>query len=482
MDFSPLSNNLLAEATKQIIGERQIDLFKTFKTDSRNAGKKQRLKNFLSWGTNAATDYLFSHFSEIVMGSVLQMYMFDWAQTDEQIQQQMNANNLASISALGRLSADGIVRMTAMGVTKQAKHKYPQLDPHALASLDEENREEIVNALRSSFLAMRSNLVSNSLLSTYMSGRQLLGFDGKKKSDPWILSDQVEKIAENQKTPEIKAYLTGFINQAEDAIFDIAFLACNTVQSTYELSRLATKAAAGPNRVVKFTMDKDNPEEYTWVYGPQQNVINAIETAKIEGAVIASKDVGQIVQVGLDKALKAQRNERLVTAYFYSGENGATTLPSGKRAQKAELSIPRCKLSVDWDKLKATLTPFDGGNYKVICHLDDGHTLQGFFQTETEGKNYLTKIANDLCEGDIVKFTTIEPNSDVKFRKEPARFSVSRVHYRIAKETTNPEKKQMVDANGKYWRIKRLSLKLRATEKPEGIDAEILNPWANEPN
>jgi hypothetical protein len=481
MDFSPLSNNLLAEATKQIIGQRQIDLFETFKTDSRNAGKKQRLKNFMNWGKNAATDYVFSNFSELVMGSLLTLYMFDWAKTDKEIEEQMKSNELAQISALGRLSADGIVRMTAMGVTKKAKNRYPQLDPHALASMDEENREEIVSALRSAFIAMRSNMVSNIFLNTYMSGRHLIGQSGDgKKSEPWILSDKVEKIAENEKDPKIKAYLTGFVNQAEDAVFDIAFLACNTVQSTYELSRLAVKAAAGPNRVVKFTMDKDNPEEYTWVYGPQQNVINAIETAKIEGAVIASKDVGQIVQVGLDQALKAKLNERLVTAYFYSGANGATTLPDGKRSQKAELSIPRCKLSVDWDKLKATLKPFDGGNYKVICHLDDGHTLQGFFQTEAEGRSYLTNIANTLCEGDIVKFTTIEPSSDPKFRKEPARFTVSRAKYRIAKETSDPLKKNFVDSNGKYWKVKTLSLKIRATEKPEGIDARILNPWAGD--
>ncbi len=86
----------------------------------------------------------------------------------------------------------------------------------------------------------------------------MLGWDGTKKSDPWILSKKVEDIAQNQKTPEMKAYMTGLVNQAEDAIFDIAFLACNTVQSTYELTRLAAKAAAGPNRVVKFTMDKNS--------------------------------------------------------------------------------------------------------------------------------------------------------------------------------------------------------------------------------
>ncbi len=77
MDFAPLSNNLLAEATKQIIGERRIDMYQTFKTNSRNAGRRQRFGNFMGMLGGAATDYLFSNFSQIVMGSVLQLYMFD---------------------------------------------------------------------------------------------------------------------------------------------------------------------------------------------------------------------------------------------------------------------------------------------------------------------------------------------------------------------------------------------------------------------
>ena len=481
METAPLSPNLLAQATRSIIGDRRIDMFNTFRTNSRDAGRRQRFGNFMGMIAGAATDYLFSNFSQIVMGSALQLYMFDWNKTDAQIEEQMKANNLASITSLGRLSADGIVRMAGLGITKKAAHRYPQLDPHALASIDEENREEIVNSLRSSFIALRSNLVNNAFLSTYMTGRHIVtnSTTGPKKSDPWILSDQIQKIAENNKNPEMKAYLTGFIDQAEDAIFDLAFLACNTVQSTYELNRLAVTAAAGPNRVVRFTMDNSAPEEYITIYGPQQNVINAIETARIEGATIANRDVGQIVQVGMDRALRAERNQRLVTAYFYSGVNGATMLPDGKRAKKKEMRIPNLKLSADWDKLKATLKPFDGGNYKVICHLNDGHQLMGNFVTEGEGTTYLTNIANTLCEGDIVKFTTIEPNSNPRFRSDPARFTVSTATIRIAKETTDEAKRTMIDANGKWWKVKAIKLKLRLAEKPEGIDAKILNPWGD---
>jgi hypothetical protein len=476
MDFAPLSNNLLAEATKQIIGERRIDMYQTFKANSRNAGRRQRFGNFMGMLGGAATDYFFSNFSQIVMGSVLQLYMFDWAQTDEQIKEQIKSNDLAVLSSLGRLTADGVIRFAGLGATKSAKHRYPQLDPHALAALEEDQRDEFIQTLRGSFIAIRSSVMNNTFLNNYMSGRHMLGWDGTKKSDPWILSKKVEDIAQNQKTPEMKAYLTGLVNQAEDAIFDIAFLACNTVQSTYELTRLATKAAAGPNRVVKFTMDKDAPEEYTWVYGPQQNVINAIETAKIEGAVIASKDVGQIVQMGMDKVIRPEKNERLITVYFYSGVNGATTTPDGKRSKKAQFQISNLKLSADWDKFKAIFVPFESGNYKVVAHLDDGHQLQGNFVTESEGRSYLTSLAQ-LCNGDIVNWTTIEPNSDPKRRSSPARMTVSTATIRISKKTANEAEKTIIDRKGQYWKVKSRKLALRKPTKPEGIDEWILNPW-----
>jgi hypothetical protein len=192
---------------------------------------------------------------------------------------------------------------------------------------------------------------------------------------------------------------------------------------------------------------------------------------------IGNKSVGMVIQTTMDRGVKAARNERLVTAYFYSGVGGATTLPSGKRAKKSEMNIPNLKTTVAWDKLKETLTPFTSGNYKVICHLNDGHQLQGFFGTAPEGKTYLTRVATNLCNGDPVKFTVIPPNENAKFLSEVAKVTISTATIRIAKETLDENQKTMIDANGKWWKVKAFKLALRLVTKPEGIDAQILNPW-----
>jgi hypothetical protein len=471
-------NTLGSELTRQLIGPRTLDLFATYREDSRGKTRKQRLGGFLNFLGQGALDYLMSNLTEIVMGTALQLYLFDWNATDAEIQSQMKANELAMITAAGRLSADGLIRFTTMGATKLAKHRYPRIDPVALAMLEEENREELITGIRSFLMASRSNVMNNAALSTFMSGRQMMMGAQSKKTETFILADRVEKIAETQKNPQIKAFLTGFVEQAEDALFDLGFLVTNTVSATYEMSKLAAKQGNGPARLVQLTPDKDEPETKTLIYGTQDQVMTAITETVTQQAVLKNKDMGQIVQVGMDRAVKADRNERLITVTYYSGPNGASTLANGKRAAKKDLTISNVKTSVDWDALKAVLTPIDGGNYKVIAHLDDGHQLHGYFATEAEGRSYLTNVAT-LCKGQLVKFTTIEPNSDPRFRTELARYFVATARYRITKATTDPTKKDMIDGNGKMWRVKSIRLKLRSAVKPEGIDQELANPWVD---
>jgi hypothetical protein len=473
-------SGLGSELTRQLIGTRTIDLFQTYKENSRGRSRAQRFGGFLNMFGQGALDYLMSNLTSIVMGSILTAYLFDWNQTDAEIQAQMKANELAMITSAGRLAADGLIRFTAMGATKLAKHRYPRIDPTALAMMEEENQEELVSGIRSFLIASRSSIMSNVALATFMSGRSMMFGAQTKKTESFIISDKIEKIAESQKNPEIKAFLTGFVDQAEDAIFDLAFLVTNTVTATYEMNKLAAKQGNGPARLVQLTPDKDDPSTKVMLYGPQDQVMTAITEVVTQQAVLENKDVGQIVQVGIDTALKAARNERQITAYFFSGVNGATRLPDGKRAIRRSMKISNLKLSTDWDKLKAILTPFDGGNYKVVAHLDDGHQLQGFFNTEAEGRSYLTAVST-LCNGEIKKWTTIEPNSEVKFRIPAGRFSVSTATIRIAKQTADETKKSFIDSTGQMWKVKALKLPLRKSDKPDGIDAEIFNPWAADP-
>jgi hypothetical protein len=473
-----LGSELLAQVTKNVIGERILDMHKTYQTNSRNAGRKARLKGFTDFLGSAARDYLFSNFSQIVMGAAMTMYTFDWNKTDKAIEEQIQGNYNAMASQAGRLTADGIIRWTGLGVTANVRHRYPTIDPSILATIDEENKEELIASIQGAIVAMRSAMQSNAMLTMYMSGRKLMGKSPTEKGEPWILSDQLDKMVEKNENPTIKAYLTGLKDQSEDAIFDLGFLVSNGVQSQYLMSQMAQKNAAGPDRVVKYTPDKSEPNNFTWLSGPTENIKTAINAAKLQGVAIATKDVGQIVASAVQTSMKATAAERTATCWFYSGVNGASTLPTGKRSSKKTLTISNIKLSTDWDKLKTYLKPVSGGPWKVVAHLDDGHQLTGFFVSEGEGKSYFNPIIQNICKGNLVKWSVIEPSSDIRLRPDVERFEIAKVHYLVTDETSDIQKKTYIDRNGKMYRSKLIKLKLNSpTGKPDGIDAILLSPW-----
>lgn len=474
-------SNLLSEATRQIIGERRIDLYQTYRSDSRGQSRQARLGGFFNMLGKGLLDYFLSNFASIVMGSLLTLYMFNWASSDKELQDQMKANELAMITAGGRLVADGIVQMMGVGIVKQAKHKFPRISPTALAELEEENREETIAGIRSFLMATRSNIMTNVMLQTYMSGRHLMGISGTEKREPWIAADQIEKIAENQKHEQIKAFLTGFVEQAEDRIFELAFLVSNTVTATYEMNRLAAKSSQGPQRLIQLTPDKTNPELKTLIYGNQQDVMTQITALTTQNTLIEEKDIGQVVSVDMDKAISAPFNKRSISVRYYSTQTGKIsyvgTDGTTKRAIKAEHKIPSIKTSVGWDNLKAALRPYDRGNWLITAKLKNGRDMAIYAATPTEGESVLRSWVS-LTDSEIVDFTKSDLSENPKTRKELVKMWPKSAKLRVLKETTDRNKAQFIDRrSGELFRVKVVQIPLITNTKPQDLDAEILNPF-----
>ncbi|MGL5074792.1 MAG: hypothetical protein ACRDBG_02975, partial [Waterburya sp.] len=74
VNMVPPVTDLIAESTKQLIGPRLIDMFKTYKNDSYKQGRKQRLKGFGDFLGNAITDIVWSNMGQITMSSVNTLY------------------------------------------------------------------------------------------------------------------------------------------------------------------------------------------------------------------------------------------------------------------------------------------------------------------------------------------------------------------------------------------------------------------------
>jgi hypothetical protein len=470
---------LLAQTAKEAIKERLLDFSALYKHDSMRKGKKARLKGFLDMLGGVGVDYLLSNFSSIVMGSVMVLYNFNFNQTDKQIEEAIEQNNVAMVGQGGRLAASGLVRFAAIGVTKKALHKYPKIDPSALLAVQEDQREEFTSGLQSVLTSMRSSVQNSMFLSTYMSFRKLFGKSPDKPGEPWIISEKIEDSTEKIQDKYLKSFLTQFREEAEDAIMDVGYLLTSGVQTSYLMAKEAKKQNAALEKVVKYTPDESEPGNFTFLVGDSDSIIETVQTARAVAVTVEKKDIGEAVMIELPRAIRTEANHRILTAFYRAGVNGASTKPDGKRSTSKMFTISNVKPTVDWQKLKDTLKPVDGGPHKVICKLSDGHQLHGFFVSEAEGKRFLRVIAETLCIGDPVEFTHISPRDNAQLRPDPERFEVSYAKLWVPKQTNDITKKKYVDRAGKMFNSETVRIKLNVDKKPEGIDEKMLNPFAD---
>jgi len=484
MPGAKFEGSMLADVIKQQIGPRILDMGKTFATDSLNKGRADRLKGFASFLGGAAREVLMSNFSQIVMGSAMTLYTFDWNKSDKQIAEELKANESAMYGAAGRLVGSGAVRMVGLQATKKARNLYPQINPEILIDIEEEGRDEIKSAIQGMFTSMRTSMQKQAVLTTYASGRKLFGYkeekdkDGKDKPrEPWILSDQLDKVAESSKDANTKAFFTNLKEEAEDAVFDMGYMIANGVTMHWNLTQRSLDAKKLESKLIKYTPDITEPNVYTFVQGETDSVKTAINSARLNQIHLESKDVGDIVSIGIQRAMRADLSERILTAYYYSGINGASQTLEG-RAKCKTFKISNIKRTVDWDKMKALLKPVQAGPIKVTAKLSDGHELQGYFSTEAEGKSFFEPIITGMCIGDLVSYQAASIPSDIRKRVDIQRFEVSFAKLFVSDTTTDPKQGKYVARDGKLKRTKLIRVKLNGLKgKPDGIDGLIQTPF-----
>lgn len=468
---------LLAQTAKDAIKERLLDFGAVYKHDSLRKGKKARLKGFLDMLGSVGMDYLLSNFSSIVMGSAMVLYNFNWNQTDKQIEEAIESNNVAMAGQAGRLAASGIIRFSAIGVTKKAMTRYPKIDPRVLMEVKEEQRDEFMAGLRGALTGMRASVQSSFFLNTFMTFRKLAGKSPDKPGEPWIISEEIEKSTEKIQDKYLKSFLTQFREEAEDAIMDVGYLLTAGVQTSYLMAKEAKKQNSLLEKTVKYTPDESEPGNFTFLTGDSDSIIDTVQTARAIAVTVEKKDIGEAVMVELPRAIRTEANHRILTAHYRAGVNGASTKPDGKRSTSKQFTISNVKPNLTWQKLKDTLKPVDGGPHKVICKMSDGHQLHGFFVSEAEGKKFLRSIAETLCVGDPVEFTHISPRDNAQLRPDPERFEVSYAKLWVPKETNDITKKKYVDRAGKMFKAATVRAKLNTSTKPDQIDEKMLNPF-----
>lgn len=485
IEMEPVTDLILVKGI-EAIGKRVFNESDSLLDNSR--GKKSpdwmtRTWDFLTGWFKKGVDYVLSNFASILNNAAMVLYTYDFAQTDEMIWADINATNKGFTEQLGRMGASTLFRSTALGLTKGAKMKYPTLDPVILAEMNEENQDEMKAVIQGGLAAIRSGITRNALNIAFMSGRALLGKSPKEYKEPWSLQGVVDGWVDwaREKLPfNIGSFIGGAVEQFEDDFFDGLVLLGTGVQQQYAMSKAAINDSKGQERIIKFYPDSDDKSKFTFVAGSESEIKTSINSFMTTNSALEGLNVGMVVQTSLDQSMKASMGLRLVTVYYYMSENGGSTLPNGKAAPKREMEIKNVKTNFDWDKAKLHFKNISGGAWKVCAHLSDGHQLQGFFSSETEGKSYFRPIIENVCVGNLIRFSHQPPHENIDARPKIGVFKPSTFTMQIRRETSDIAKKKLMTTDGKMYRVavkNRISLK---STKPEGIDAWILNPFVED--
>lgn len=417
MDFTKgniSAGTLGSEVLRQAIGERNVDIYSRMRTDQQGLSRGQRFSGFGRLIAGNLLDWSIRNIGNYILQSALTLYSMDWSKTDKEIEDQIKANETIIASQLGTLSANTLVYSLGIGMTTTAAMKYPVIAGQTALLVAEEGGDEVRASIRGFLTATRQATASSAILSTYLTGRKLMFGAQTEKREPWIASDQLDKIIESNKDPKVKAYWNAFKDQTEDAVFDLGYIVNMGMLEAYEVSKRSKEATLGKQRIVELIPDKSKPDESVWVYGNQSQVIPQVSSLIAQSRMLHNKDVGEIIGQPYSESQQAENSQRVLRIYWSEHPKGGQYVDKDGRtvrAKTSEMKLSDVKPNLSFQDLKQIAETYQRGRTIVTAKLDNRRQTQIYVASPSEGQSIIRKaVAKTTAK--IVAFSNSEQDPE----------------------------------------------------------------------
>ena len=280
------SRQVRIKNTQSLGGVRTIDVSASSDGNSEVVGGTasptgiiQKVKNWIIDKAKQFPGFLWSKIVNFIKFSLTQVWgtivsayftlkTFNWNQSDDEIQKQIDQNNKRLLDAagggLGKLAAWGLVsfanlavgaalgavgRLTGNSNLKQQQTvkgiKIPVVSARIAAALAEEGGEEIRGAFTNFFTQGKSAMISNGLLTGLLTARKMKLF-GQKEIGPNANLPVDSFIDKQQKWIESlpvkwQEFAEEFIEEFEESIVEAGYIVSHTLDDHYAAHRLANK-------------------------------------------------------------------------------------------------------------------------------------------------------------------------------------------------------------------------------------------------
>lgn len=362
----------------------------------------------------------------------IQVWIFDWNQTDQAIQNRINQNNQqilsAAASALGTALGWNAVRMTSLAMGKLFKGRanssgrdrsldiqMPVITGRVSAALAEEGNEEIRGQLAALLSQIKTAQISNTFLATMLHARAEGWLGLEKKTKAGVNDSFAQRFETFKETlPQwLQQPFENFTEEFVEAVLEAGYIAANELDSAWILARSAAQNAKGPERLVVLQPDKDNENNKYVLQGSQEFVIEETERILHEEQLMRNKDVGILIGGPLEDTLrKANLVRQLKIRWNTEAKDGPPLVDArGIPGKWSEVNIPMIKVGLSWQEVKAAADEFTKSNpfEKLTCKC--------FLKDKYVGDLVVVADSRFECEQRAKKLKRLI-NPEVEYRSE----------------------------------------------------------------
>lgn len=431
-------------------------------------GGMARLVGFI-W--NAVTWLLSKiNFTELwatIQQAVYAIAYFDWNQSDKTIHDQIVSNNNAMAQMVGRFAGSGLVRVLSIGVAAGAALLYPVVAGRIALDL----AADTTGQLRGEFVGLLGGVkdlaVENGLLNTVLGFRHLrwFGMEPRQTDGPYdSFAERVDKVVQTIPIPLLKNFVTGLLEGAEDAFWDVGYIVAGTLDDIVAANKHANSGINGPERVIKLVPDTNVPEEAIVLAGPQQIVQSAIEQTIANHRLVHNRDIGQIVGIPAAHFPRARHMSRSLVICFKDKEEPPWRV-GAVRSKEVQYSIPDADRGLTWAKIKAAATKFTWGPYRATAVLDNNRQMAVYGVSPAEAEQQLRSLLV-LSTASLVSLTV----SDEKLRSPAHVKRAKQMFPAYANLVTSPTDVQGRPVSGdRAYRRERRRINLYPATEPDDL-------------
>lgn len=437
-----------------------------------------QLSGLINWGWEGAkflwkgVEFLFAvggslgEWWGILTQASVNLLFFDWNQSDEQIDRQIQNLFNSSANSLGEF-----VGFTVCGaVNIGASSLIPKIGPAVAKLSATEFSQEAWDELRSAVQQIGRNMLQVGALWLYKNARAWLKsleefFPEPLKSGlkswgngkaPWTIYGAIEKQIEGIPNETLRNFAEGALEGCIEGYLQAGFITGGNIDLVIEQARQNQKEQGSGLQTIEVNLAKGAPSSSgsalsnrILIQAQPEDIEHEVTSALATGQTLGLNTVGLLVGEPAEDRVTNLTMLRRLEILCFKGVSEPPWQVNNRRAGQVSITIPNPKRGLRWQEIKTASRQWTWGRFKAQALLDSGRKLEVFGATaetaENKAREFLTLSSDTIVAINVVEEVARHP----ELKKSPTQAFPARGTLLVKRPTNTLQGR--IDIQGRRW-------------------------------